>query len=550
MNGTASEGDGLSTEYREASRNCNKSCHTLGEAFTAVKANTIQLLRLGGGSCTGCHGGATPAAGVSEGSPHSNTATGLTCEGCHTAHGAGTVVIPNYLTVGINYSSNGETGISLGGSATSGATEAEICWNCHAAVSGTATVLDGTDPSEWGLNTDTNGTAANYNFGTLTGTASWFTGTWASANFSYKTGRLINKPTTASPGLGTASGGSTHTANPSGGVYGGPTARGVDTPAQVRCSYCHDVHDTKAGSPSGAPFLRGTWKGNPYPEDGAPRSGITFNSGTTYGAVPRGTITATGSGGYQIDQNNGSPTTSGTAWTLADSAGLCGLCHGSTAPNTLSAGAVDGLDHFASAGWIGTNGHSAAVLGGGNANAFNLLTEATRRHPSSGYATATSTTDSSWRSAPWMSYKQLASGTQGYGFRGVSGFNLAPVMPASRPYAFNVFAWGTTIDNGAGAIQTNYHNFPCSKCHNPHASRLPALMITNCLDTKNNTWDDTLGQPTGTQGSAENLNTRASNWTSAQNCHRRRDPAFNKNWTGSPGTLPTQTDGWNSVTPW
>jgi hypothetical protein len=30
------------------------------------------------------------------------------------------------------------------------------------------------------------------------------------------------------------------------------------------------------------------------------------------------------------------------------------------------------------------------------------------------------------------------------------------------------------------------HSFPCSKCHTPHSSRLPRLMITNCLDYNHN----------------------------------------------------------------
>ena len=102
----------------------------------------------------------------------------------------------------------------------------------------------------------------------------------------------------------------------------------------------------------------------------------------------------------------------------------------------------------------------------------------------------------------------------------------------------------TTLDQAPTNVQGEFHNFPCSKCHNPHASRLPRLMITNCLDVSHNTWDDgSTYDPSGW--------TAASNYTAsdlaysptAHNCHR---------WVGS-----TDTDaengaesGWNSITPW
>ena len=34
------------------------------------------------------------------------------------------------------------------------------------------------------------------------------------------------------------------------------------------------------------------------------------------------------------------------------------------------------------------------------------------------------------------------------------------------------------------ADATIQHNYPCSKCHTPHNSGLPRLMITNCLDSR------------------------------------------------------------------
>ncbi|MBI4651667.1 hypothetical protein HY745_10360, partial [Candidatus Desantisbacteria bacterium] len=48
------------------------------------------------------------------------------------------------------------------------------------------------------------------------------------------------------------------------------------------------------------------------------------------------------------------------------------------------------------------------------------------------------------------------------------------------------FSWGVKLrsQQSSGFIQNDYHQFTCSKCHSPHASRLKRLMITNCLDNK------------------------------------------------------------------
>ena len=100
---------------------------------------------------------------------------------------------------------------------------------------------------------------------------------------------------------------------------------------------------------------------------------------------------------------------------------------------------------------------------------------------------------------------------------------------------------------GYNATQNNFHKFSCSKCHNPHASRLPRLLNTNCLDTKVNTLEDSSPTMPATTYSTENQSVKMSNFTSAQNCHRRRDPSFNKTWTGGPAL---NADGWNNVTPW
>lgn len=514
--GTGSINMNSATQYNETNFGCDLACHGNDASHRlSNSALPVVLADYGGGggagSCAACHdtgAGGAPVV-IQNVSPHA----GLSCEECHTGHNAGTVIIPNNAAVGISYTAAGHgNGISLGGTGTSGTTEAEICWNCHAS----------NNKSEWGLNSDTNGTASNYNHGTLN-QPNWVGALWTSGTplFAYKTGAIM----------------STHSANPS------ASAAGVDAVGTIRCSYCHDVHDLNQApgdASSGKPYLRGAWKGNPYREDGAPLIASVYSATLNrFGAVPRGNTSSTALGGYQIDQNNSNPT---ATWTLADSAGLCTLCHGTN---------IDTLNQFGTAAnaWMGSssNGHSNSAIGGTGSLRANIFLNSDRS------ATAI-VTGQNGAGNPTMAYRNAVGG-RGYGFRSTAGdpdgWNLNPDMNLNeRPYGFNYYNWGATIDNTTADLQ--YHKFSCSKCHNPHASRLPRLLITNCLDTKHNTWDNVRAginaiPAAGTRNSAdtssisvENGGVTWSNTTSAQNCHRLSDPAQPQ----------AKGSGWNRVSPW
>ena len=120
--------------------------------------------------------------------------------------------------------------------------------------------------------------------------------------------------------------------------------------------------------------------------------------------------------------------------------------------------------------------------------------------------------------------------------------------------AFDDFSWGVTINDAT--IDVDFHNFTCSKCHSPHASRLPRLMVTNCLDVERNSWDDDYvsGADPGntTWGNWPNLTPSSGNEghqeiayaNTAQNCHR-----YFPVQAGS-GTGDYEGKGWNAVTPW
>jgi hypothetical protein len=152
---------------------------------------------------------------------------------------------------------------------------------------------------------------------------------------------------------------------------------------------------------------------------------------------------------------------------------------------------------------------------------------------------------------------------EGYGFRGSDGrsFMLSPGMDGqlasniTRPYGGSFYQWGAVVNDTT--TEKKYHQFSCSKCHNPHASRLPRLMISNCLDTKHNSWDDPrtgINAVDQTKQNWEKITLSAttspdswgrtwSNTTSAQNCHRL---AGDNRATPIPGF----GQGWNMVTPW
>jgi predicted CxxxxCH...CXXCH cytochrome family protein len=495
------------------------------------------------------------------------------CKKCHPGHSGGSVTIPLPPTSWNN--GNGDTnlnmqeqlkidytqfgGIHLGGTATSGTTEAQICWNCHD--------LTANSVSEWGTNTHAVTGSSPYDYGYLytaletgtTRTSNWVTGFWRSGR-----GKTSSEPFWMKRGATRSihsTNFSTGTSTLTGSAYA-YTAEAKESVADIRCSHCHAVHDhvrpaSKGGGvvgPIGKPHLRGTYRSNPYPEDGPPYN-KAYASRNKYGAVPRGGPQYNEEGGFFIDQNSGFPTNDPNWNTVEKTAGLCLLCHGTN---------IDTMDWRTGENlWVGSNGHSASALGGTGIYKANIF-DYTHGRPApvvwGSRASGTMTTQ-----VPNMAYVMQAKSTEvpnasgpgeGYGYRGwesgtYTGQYNPPTNPASRGYGFRDYmtaglgwgaAWnsltGVTVD--AATIDYPYHKFTCSKCHNPHASRLPKLMITNCLDIRHNTWDDARStlQTKYTAAALTDRNKYAAYYDSAQNCHRRDDGQNAKN------------PGWNKVTPW
>lgn len=501
------------------------------------------------------------------------------CKKCHPYHSGGlTVPLPpsnwaaatgitsplfgsNMQTkLGLQYTVSG--GVHLGGTVASGASEAGICWGCH-----------GTNPvgNEWGYNIDNDGdTWPDYN-GDTAGTGTGFAlrtspGLTAQAtikahNFGWLYAEATHTtPTTAwvdangwgsyhrdaysniakmSRRITSVHSGSFDTAKQVSSVKTAVNWSGTLTnknalvpaaqekPEDIRCTYCHDVHDLNRAQVStgvretatGRPFLRGTWRSNPYPQDLPPESGqtnttnIPFQGTTQRMLAPRATSAATHKGGYFVDRNS-NMTDANHAYSaglevsatngVPNTAGLCVLCHGGA-----TSAEVNALDFYSNGTanqnlWRGNNGHGFAALGGTkNANSVDLFDPA--------YGTTGGNMFYSMGMQPWINVngnsdykmalknytgsKQFGESTMRGGdfkpFGWVPATGVAPIFGSdSSTSGAQPVAVAAPADSWykAGYVPAKYHYFTCSKCHTPHASGLPALLLTNCLDQNISTW--------------------------------------------------------------
>ncbi|MBI5696131.1 MAG: CxxxxCH/CxxCH domain-containing protein [Nitrospirae bacterium] len=296
------------------------------------------------------------------------------------------------------------------------------------------------------------------------------------------------------------------------------------------CLACHDPHGTPYTNLVGpgservfmAPALKGTWMASPYKEDrvgeyGAstlgdanpysysmnksgrvgPRESPAFaynnpakvGAGFGTGASAFGTYAAGGSGhdGYFVDDNtfgnSGIGSTASNPWASAitgtyisqtDSqfAGLCLGCHPQTnidAEVARTAGET---------GNVAINVHRTVKGWDTIATASDFFKPAhTNQHLMAYKATGTDTTN--WCGTT-HAYYPVPSGYRwsvnpGTQITIAAGRPPSPSQPMVDPPSGGGGQQGTTP-------QSTYHQFPCAKCHAPHATKLPRLMKTNCLD--------------------------------------------------------------------
>ena len=448
--------------------------------------------------------------------------------------------------LGLQYPITGA--IHLGGSATSGSTEADICWNCH-----------GTDDSinEWGFNKDSNGafpytkltdlnnvTSQSHNYGWVYSDPTWTTlakgwvtdagkGMYRKDGYqhstettpSYVLSQRISSVHSVNFMLSQADGSSVaNNIDGSGNVIRSDSQK-LETPGQIRCSYCHDVHDMNralvdidAGTTetaTGRPFLRGSWFGNPYAPDMPPLNsysypttggsnsyGQRFREGTTTISFPVGNAVPRlfankdiqAKGGYFLDQNSDWPA-SGKAEDLSDTAGICVLCHGNN---------VNSMNYYSASMWRSdqVNGHANAVLGGSGATHANARNIFDGRRGGAGFFMAGQDGVNSFEygnsnsikgSAPYRTTFADAAKTAANSPPRNTGWYGGTEGATTRGAQYNTWYSGnttatTTTSIGTNGTTTRAHDFTCSKCHSPHATGLPALLLTNCLDVRASNW--------------------------------------------------------------
>jgi hypothetical protein len=564
----ATHGTAAGAQYNDDTGGCMNACHTGAFALRTASGWTATYGNYGTGDCSSCHkpGGSGPtvvwpagnAAGRRTGyGSHLGATTaeeadaflgglGTTwkdqCNKCHDFH-SGTIKTPAppaswadpsgrlpgadmRSRLGLTYANEAGVAVHLGGTAQGGTSEAEFCWGCH----------DRNNVSEWGFNTKStpagypvalfptqhDGSQESFDFGWLytsaahtTKTSDWTQGYWQDEYDPLTAKRIASVHSGSFDPAGQSS---SVAANVDAAGKVNRTSPTLEPKAQVRCSNCHDVHDTFG--PDGKPYLRGRWVSNPYPPELPPRSGYAYTTGANVSYnTPRGRSTARDKGGYFIDQNSNAPTANAAMDTVQETAELCTLCHGSD---------VNGMDFYTGKKlWLPSmvNGHSNSTLGGTGASKVDLFT-GNRYGAGMGmqyYAGGNpyacdcggwpGCCDTTYPLATWM---DGCCDTQPVIYN--SGWFGGPVGTFAAGGGDFTNWYGTGTIGGGSGTGTMAHTFTCSKCHGPHASGMPALLTHSCIDPAQG--DYTINGQSGV-----NL--------IANNCHRKTSTA----------------DGWHVLAP-
>jgi hypothetical protein len=172
--------------------------------------------------------------------------------------------------------------------------------------------------------------------------------------------------------------------------------------------------------------------------------------------------------------------------------------------------------------WRTNNGHSNTTLGGSGSNKIDLF-DARRGRTRYYMAMQDQVYLAVDNSAPaWGPTLQPFKGTlirnSGW-YGGVAGSLVLGSGDYDNWYNANGVVNG--IGSHTGVAGGMAHEFSCSKCHSPHATGLPALLKTNCVDVQLRAW-------TNSSNSAVGYNADQAN-----NCHRKT----------------ATTDGWHKLAP-
>jgi hypothetical protein len=359
------------------------------------------------------------------------------CYDCHNSHGsAASGVTSQYSSAtgkgrgGILKDVTANTGGYTAAYRPTGATKgkstfspgASLCFDCHnTKTNGTATLVSGTAP--WGYNSTFGATQA-------------LNGYFDTPYFGDYTVPSAKRTTYK---LGGTVGSANDRRKPMGGHFGASSAIGVTTTPQQPhasqgklmdnisglCTPCHDPHGVSpnttyvANQTYAVPLLKGTWMTSPYKEDKADIS-VMRGGGSNYAGI---TGAAAAIPGYHIDQNT----------LLAQ-------------PNSVGGGA--------SLTSAKSNRRAQTFRNFSNAaNKLQTVPVATFAGLCIQCHTQANLTDTAApSSANWKTKNRIHQSVKG---------------------------WAATTGTNTG---NTIHAYTCSKCHAPHTSRLPRLMVTNCLN--------------------------------------------------------------------
>jgi len=467
-----------------------------------------------------------------------NGGTSVACMDCHNSHGSNALATETGNQVGVSYSSSVGNGAILKETSTYNPTNgsstpvtwsavADLCWDCH--------LGDDDGPKDFNTGFTYSGPIQGY----------YDSGRWTAANdwvssFGYKTQGTGGSTDPGDPqqkgGHFGASGSLTTT--PTGSVNG-------------TCNNCHDPHgvySAKTNAEFMVPALKGTWLTSPYKEDRVGSEATTpMEDPNTYGAYftgdsnqgthypPRfnpnfnynnpplvgagygsgagtgwGVGSASGANGYFIDDN-----TFGTSLDYASAANTLTDPNGRRNTGVTSRNITqDNSAKGTSAGILSDTQFAGLCLGCHNKSGAQGILDQVSYSNGSQTAIHPHNTVAGWASTSFDS--DMLTGTDRYmhlmPFIGTStgtridcdydgGAEDPQIMPSGYRWAVepgtgqnvtrSTKVPSTLADNGgqttSGYIQTGYHQFPCSKCHTAHTSKLPRLMKTNCLDVGTST---------------------------------------------------------------
>ena len=208
------------------------------------------------------------------------------------------------------------------------------------------------------------------------------------------------------------------------------------------CTPCHDPHGVTpllaADRDHGVPLLKGTWVTSPYLEDKAGKL-VKRGGGSKFAGIGSGGAAP----GYHIDQN--------TFLTAASAAYV--INGGATGPATsATARGNKRSQHF---------------------RAFNVLSSA---KTATGYPGSTGS-----GSLTAAQFAGLCNECHTQANLTNTATPAASNWQSKERVHQSVLGWAATTGSNAN---NQLHAYTCAKCHAPHVSRLPRLLVTNCLDQK------------------------------------------------------------------